>query len=222
MIFVLYLLTVVVINFVDEGDSTNIHGYAGDNVIHNTPIEIIWTVIPTIILLFIALPSFILLYSMDEQFDPTLTLKVIGRQWYWSYEYTDTVNLSASSSYLFNTESDTIFVSNVIFDSYMDQDFEETSLFRLLKVDNDIYLPTHSHIRVLVTSTDVIHSWAVPSLGVKVDACPGRLNQISLYIERVGQFFGQCSELCGLNHAFMPISVVAAPTEIYLHWLSNN
>ena len=103
----------------------------------------------------------------------------------------------------------------------MDQDFEETSIFRLLKVDNDVYLPTHSHLRVLVTSTDVIHSWAIPSLGVKVDACPGRLNQVSIYIERVGQFFGQCSELCGLNHAFMPISIVGVPAEIYLHWLSN-
>jgi len=103
----------------------------------------------------------------------------------------------------------------------MDQDLDETSSYRLLKVDNDIYLPTHSHLRILVTSTDVIHSWAVPSLGVKVDACPGRLNQLSIYIERIGQFFGQCSELCGLNHAFMPISIIGAPTEVYLHWLNN-
>jgi cytochrome c oxidase subunit 2 len=109
-----------------------------------------------------------------------------------------------------------VLASNVIFDAYMDQDFEETSLFRLLKVDNDVVLPTHSHLRVLITSTDVIHSWAVPSLGVKVDACPGRLNQVSIFIERIGQYFGQCSELCGANHAFMPISVVSVPTEVYL------
>jgi cytochrome c oxidase subunit 2 len=113
---------------------------------------------------------------------------VIGRQWYWSYEYTDTLDLA-------NNEIDDydILPINVIFDSYMDQDFDETSAFRLLKVYNDIYLPTYAHLRILVTSTDVIHSWAVPSLVVKVDACPGRLNQISLYIERVGQFFGQFS-----------------------------
>jgi cytochrome c oxidase subunit 2 len=165
----------------------------------------------------IALPSFILLYSMDEQFDPILTLKVIGRQWYWSYEYTDTANLS--NNYPSDTE---VLASNIIFDAYMDQDFEETSLFRLLKTDNDVYLPTHAHLRILITSTDVIHSWAVPSLGIKVDACPGRLNQVSTYIERAGQYFGQCSELCGLNHAFMPISVVATPVEIYLHWITQS
>jgi len=219
MIFVLYLLINVIVEF-GNNSSFNVHGYAGDNVVHNTLIEIVWTVIPTIILLFIALPSFILLYSMDEQFDPALTLKVIGRQWYWSYEYTDTVDLTPAHPYI--KDASIVFSSNVVFDSYMDQDFEETSLFRLLKVDNDVYLPTHSHLRVLVTSTDVIHSWAVPSLGVKVDACPGRLNQLSIYIERVGQFFGQCSELCGLNHSFMPISVVGVPLEVYLHWLDSN
>jgi len=155
---------------------------------------------------------------MDEQFNPTLTLKVIGRQWYWSYEYTDTADLTEAYPLSPGISSDeNVEGSNVIFDAYMDQDFDETSLFRLLKTDNDIYLPTHTHLRVLVTSTDVIHSWAVPSLGVKVDACPGRLNQLSMYIERVGQFFGQCSELCGLNHAFMPISVIAAPLDIYVH-----
>lgn len=223
MVFVLYLLVVVVVQFSDDNKKLNVYGYAGDNITHNTPIEVIWTIIPTIILLFIALPSFILLYSMDEQFDPLLTVKVIGRQWYWSYEYTDTVDLLPISNYYSkNYGTNDLISSNIIFDSYMDQDFEETSIYRLLKVDNDVYLPTHLHLRILVTSTDVIHSWAVPSLGIKVDACPGRLNQVSIYIERVGQFFGQCSELCGLNHAFMPISVIGAPTEIYLHWLSNN
>jgi heme/copper-type cytochrome/quinol oxidase subunit 1/heme/copper-type cytochrome/quinol oxidase subunit 2 len=216
--FVFYLLATVIVYFNDEGIE-DIHGYPNDNIIHNTPIEIIWTIIPTIILLLIALPSFILLYSMDEQFDPSLTLKVIGRQWYWSYEYTDTINFN---TLIFENRLDDTLLNNIIFDSYMDQDFEETSLFRLLKVDNDIYLPTHSHLRVLITSTDVIHSWAVPSLGIKIDACPGRLNQLSIYIERIGQYFGQCSELCGLNHAFMPISIITTPIEIYLHWLLNN
>jgi heme/copper-type cytochrome/quinol oxidase subunit 2 len=153
---------------------------------------------------------------MDEQYDPALTLKVIGRQWYWSYEYTDKIELSIP---LFGDEDDDIYLlEDLTFDAYLDQDFEEMSTYRLLKTDNDIYLPTHSYIRVLVTSSDVIHSWAVPALGVKVDACPGRLNQIMVYIQRAGQFFGQCSELCGLNHAFMPISVLAVPFEVFLDW----
>jgi heme/copper-type cytochrome/quinol oxidase subunit 1/heme/copper-type cytochrome/quinol oxidase subunit 2 len=219
LIFVLYLLAIVIMQFAYQNkEQNNMHGYAGDYVTHNTFIEIIWTIIPTLILLVIALPSFILLYSMDEQFNPILTLKVIGRQWYWSYEYTDVVNLSSND---LNMEK-TILSANVVFDAYMDLDLDETSIFRLLKTDNDIYLPTHSHLRVLITSTDVIHSWAIPSLGVKVDACPGRLNQVSIYLERIGQFFGQCSELCGLNHAFMPISIISTPIEIYLHWLINN
>jgi len=212
IVFVLYLLVVCMIKF-SQNSLTNQYGYAGDDLSHNTVIEVIWTAIPTAILLFIALPSFVLLYSMDEQFDPALTLKVIGRQWYWSYEYTDSAQLLS--------DHDEVLTSNIIFDSYLDQDFDETSIFRLLKTDNDVYLPIQTYLRVLVTSTDVIHSWAVPSLGVKVDACPGRLNQISIYIERAGQFFGQCSELCGLNHAFMPISVVGVPAEIYVHWLST-
>ena len=210
IVFVLYLLVACVIKF-SQNDVNDHYGYAGDDLSHNTIIEVIWTAVPTIILLFIALPSFVLLYSMDEQFDPTLTLKVIGRQWYWSYEYTD-----AESYPKFGEPAEPW--TFAVFDSYLDQDMEETSAFRLLKTDNDVYLPTQTYLRVLVTSTDVIHSWAVPSLGVKVDACPGRLNQISIYIERAGQFFGQCSELCGLNHAFMPISVVGLPADMYTKW----
>lgn len=215
IVFVFYLLVACVVKFSQNGVNDH-YGYAGDDLSHNTTIEVIWTAVPTIILLFIALPSFVLLYSMDEQFDPALTLKVIGRQWYWSYEYTDSVKLPVIGDAI-----DEVVPFNVVFDSYLDQDLEETSVFRLLKTDNDVYLPIQTYLRVLVTSTDVIHSWAVPSLGVKVDACPGRLNQISIYIERAGQFFGQCSELCGLNHAFMPISVVGVPAEIYVHWVST-
>lgn len=215
IVFVLYLLIVAIIHFSQDNNQSSF-GYSGDAITHNTPIEVIWTVIPTIILLFIALPSFILLYSMDEQFDPSVTLKVVGRQWYWSYEYTDSLNLP-----VIDADNSNEVQANIIFDSYLDQDIEETSAFRLLKVDNEVILPIQSYLRVLVTSTDVIHSWAIPSLGVKVDACPGRLNQISIYIERAGQFFGQCSELCGLNHAFMPISVIGTPIEIYLHWIST-
>jgi heme/copper-type cytochrome/quinol oxidase subunit 2 len=149
---------------------------------------------------------------MDDLHTPSLTLKVVGRQWYWSYEY------NAFDDKLDDDQS-SIMSDIVSFDSYMDQDVE-TGVFRLLKTDNDIYLPVHHHVRVLVTSSDVIHSWAVPALGVKVDACPGRLNQISLYVARVGYYFGQCSELCGVNHAFMPISLLAVPTDVYLDWYS--
>ena len=204
-IFVLYLLVAVVVLFSEKENDVR----DTSAVSHHTVLEVIWTVIPTLILVSIAVPSLALLYSMDELQKPTVTLKVIGRQWYWSYEYTDT-NLGF--------ESHDAVVNDVVFDSYMDQDIEDGFL-RLLKTDNDIYLPVRQPVRVLVTSSDVIHSWAVPALGVKVDACPGRLNQVSLFVDRVGYYFGQCSELCGLNHAFMPISLLAVPVEVYLNWL---
>lgn len=210
-IFVLYLLAAIVIMFSENENSTR----NTSAVSHHTVLEIIWTVIPTVILVFVAIPSLALLYSMDELQRPTVTLKVIGRQWYWSYEYSD---IQWSEKFNPSATGPKI-TTNISFDSYMDQDIEDGFL-RLLKTDNDVYLPTHQPIRVLVTSSDVIHSWAVPALGVKVDACPGRLNQVSLFIERVGYYFGQCSELCGLNHAFMPISVLATPLEVYLNWTS--
>lgn len=210
-IFVLYMLVAIVVLFgEDENSARNTSA-----VSHHTVLEIIWTVIPTVILVFIAVPSLALLYSMDELQRPTVTLKVIGRQWYWSYEYSDV----QWGKHFSPSATGPKISSNISFDSYMDQDIEDGFL-RLLKTDNDVYLPTHQPIRVLVTSSDVIHSWAVPALGVKVDACPGRLNQVSLFIERVGYYFGQCSELCGLNHAFMPISVLATPLEVYLNWTS--
>lgn len=205
-IFVLYLLVVIIISFSDFKDNTRNH----TTVSHNTFIEIVWTIIPTIILVFIAIPSLSLLYSMDELHSPSITLKVIGRQWYWSYEYTDWLAPKWSKTQ----------ISDLVFDSYMDQDIE-AGFLRLLQTDNDIYLPVFQHIRILVTSSDVIHSWAIPALGIKIDACPGRLNQASLYITRPGYFFGQCSELCGLNHAFMPISLLAVPFEVYLNWVSE-
>jgi heme/copper-type cytochrome/quinol oxidase subunit 1/heme/copper-type cytochrome/quinol oxidase subunit 2 len=223
VVFVLYLMLQVFINFSANGRHSY-HGYAGDNVTHNTFIEIIWTLVPAAILLSIAFPSFILLYSMDEQYDPALTLKVIGRQWYWSYEYTDSPLMQPDSlDQLVGGLADSLLMpaTYVAFDAYLDQDFEQTSIFRLLIVDNDVYLPNDVWLRILVTSTDVIHSWAVPSLGIKVDACPGRLNQVSVFLDRAGQFFGQCSELCGLNHAFMPISVVSVPEDIYINWFSS-
>lgn len=170
---------------------------------HSNLLEIVWTIIPAIILLFIAIPSFALLYSIDELVDPEITLKVVGHQWYWSYEYSD------------------YFGGGVIaFDSYMlsTSDLIKGS-FRLLEVDNRVVLPVNTHIRVLITAADVLHSWCVPSFGIKVDACPGRVTQASLFIKREGVFYGQCSEICGINHGFMPIVISTISMENYLGWI---
>jgi cytochrome c oxidase subunit 2 len=176
---------------------------AGNNVTHGTVLEIVWTLTPSFILMLIAVPSFSLLYSMDEIIDPTITLKAIGHQWYWSYEYSD-------------------YASEINFDSYMIPT-EELSLgqFRLLEVDNAVVLPTHTHVRVIITAADVLHSWAVPSLGVKLDAVPGRLNQTSVFIKREGVYYGQCSEICGVNHGFMPIAIKAVSMDSYLSWVNS-
>jgi len=172
-------------------------------IIHGTALEIAWTVTPSIILLFIAIPSFALLYSIDEIVDPALTIKAVGHQWYWTYEYSD-------------------YSQNIVFDSYLiPEDDLELGQLRLLEVDNRLVLPIHTHIRVLVTGADVLHSWAVPSLGVKCDAVPGRLNQTSIFLQREGIFYGQCSEICGANHGFMPIVVEAVALDDYVSWISN-
>nr|YP_010429037.1 cytochrome c oxidase subunit II [Limenitis sulpitia]USO21459.1 cytochrome c oxidase subunit 2 [Limenitis sulpitia] len=164
-------------------------------------IELIWTILPAITLIFIALPSLRLLYLLDELNNPLITLKSIGHQWYWSYEYSD-----------FN---------NVEFDSYMIQSIDNLNNFRLLDVDNRIVLPMNNQIRILITATDVIHSWTIPSLGVKVDANPGRLNQTSFFINRPGLFFGQCSEICGANHSFMPIVIESISIKNFINWINN-
>nr|YP_009338598.1 cytochrome c oxidase subunit II [Chloronia mirifica]ANT70535.1 cytochrome c oxidase subunit II [Chloronia mirifica] len=165
-------------------------------------IEIIWTILPAITLIFIALPSLQLLYLLDEISDPAVTFKAIGHQWYWSYEYSD----------FMNTE----------FDSYMIPLNEMTNEnFRLLDVDNRIILPMLSQIRVLVTATDVLHSWAIPALGVKIDGTPGRLNQTSFFINRPGLFYGQCSEICGANHSFMPIVIESVSPKTFINWIKN-
>lgn len=174
-------------------------------ITHGTLIEVVWTVAPSLILMVIAVPSFALLYSIDEVIDPSVTLKVIGHQWFWSYEYSDFSNKLEKT---------------IQFDSYLiaEDDLEKGEL-RLLEVDNRVVLPMKTHIRVLITSSDVLHSWAIPSLGVKMDACPGRLNQVSLFIKREGVFFGQCSELCGVNHGFMPIVIESVSIEKYIKWV---
>ena len=165
-------------------------------------IETIWTIVPAIILIFLALPSLRLLYLTDEVRNPSLTLKAIGHQWYWSYEYTDFTDIEIDS-YIIPTS---------------DLNIGE---YRLLEVDNRVVLPIQIEIRVLVTAADVIHSWTVPALGVKVDAVPGRLNQLGFTINTPGVFYGQCSEICGANHSFIPICIEAVNTKSFTNWITN-
>nr|YP_010946377.1 cytochrome c oxidase subunit II [Balta jinlinorum]WGO57095.1 cytochrome c oxidase subunit II [Balta jinlinorum] len=165
-------------------------------------IETMWTITPAIILIFIAIPSLRLLYLMDEINNPIMTLKTIGHQWYWSYEYSDFLKVE--------------------FDSYMIPINEmNNKSFRLLDVDNRATLPMNVFIRIIITATDVLHSWTIPSLGVKADATPGRLNQSSFLINRPGVFYGQCSEICGANHSFMPIVIESIPTDNFINWISK-
>lgn len=222
---IVWFLFIIVYNFNDE--KTKVFP---NNLTYHKWIEIIWTLIPAVILLIIMVPSFTLLYILDEPRNPVLTLKVLGNQWYWTYEY---------SNFTFNKEVNTDLEGNV-FDSYLISEdvlvneqiynlnfsnifvnlynlnnfnwekyflYTNYGLPRLLVTDKSVILPIKVSIKVLVTSKDVIHSWAIPSLGVKIDATPGRLNQIFMNIDRLGIFYGQCSELCGVNHGFMPIVV---------------
>ncbi len=150
---------------------------------HGSVLEIVWTLIPGVILILIALPSFRLLYLLDDFLEPSITIKVIGSQWYWNYAYGDE-----------------------FFESYLLQDLEP-GVFRLLDTDEYLIIPSNTTIRFLITSTDVIHSWSIPALGIKTDAIPGRINQTSTEIYRPGIYYGQCMELCGIQHAFMPITL---------------
>nr|AAS86765.1 cytochrome oxidase subunit II [Eulemur rufus]AAS86771.1 cytochrome oxidase subunit II [Cheirogaleus major]ACJ36197.1 cytochrome oxidase subunit II [Cheirogaleus crossleyi]ACJ36206.1 cytochrome oxidase subunit II [Cheirogaleus crossleyi]ACJ36207.1 cytochrome oxidase subunit II [Cheirogaleus crossleyi] len=170
------------------------------NTMDAQEVETVWTILPAVILILIALPSLRILYMMDEITTPSLTLKTMGHQWYWSYEYTD--------------------YENLCFDSYMtpSSDLKPGEL-RLLEVDNRVVLPTEMSIRMLISSEDVLHSWTVPSLGVKTDAIPGRLNQATLMTSRPGIYYGQCSEICGANHSFMPIVLELVPLKHFEEWL---
>nr|BBC54654.1 cytochrome oxidase subunit-2 [Onychostoma barbatulum] len=171
-------------------------------ILDSQEIEIVWTILPAVILVMIALPSLRILYLMDEINDPHLTIKAMGHQWYWSYEYTDYENLS--------------------FDAYMmsTQDLSPGQ-FRLLETDHRTVIPVESPIRILVSAEDVLHSWAVPSMGVKMDAVPGRLNQTTLLASRPGVYYGQCSEICGANHSFMPIVIEAVPLPHFETWSAH-
>lgn len=170
---------------------------------HGTILEIIWTITPALILIAIAFPSFKLLYLMDSVIDPAITIKAIGYQWYWGYEYGD-------------------YETPITFDSFMvPTDELEVGQFRLLEVDNRVIIPVDTRIRLVVSSADVIHSFAVPSLGLKIDAIPGRLNMTSFLVDREGTFFGQCSELCGSSHGFMPIVIEAVSLDKYIAWVDS-
>nr|YP_009653041.1 cytochrome c oxidase subunit 2 [Laccaria bicolor]QCG70099.1 cytochrome c oxidase subunit 2 [Laccaria bicolor] len=183
------------------------HPIAHKYLTHGTVLELIWTITPALILIAIAFPSFRLLYLMDEVISPTLTIKVVGHQWYWSYEYSDFITDSGES---------------IDFDSYMIPESDlELGQFRLLDVDNKLIIPVDCHIRLIITGSDVLHSFSVPSLGLKLDAVPGRLNQVSFLAERAGTFYGQCSEICGVWHGFMPIVVEAVSSPDFLVWIDS-
>nr|YP_009509554.1 cytochrome c oxidase subunit II [Tubuca polita]AUN44971.1 cytochrome c oxidase subunit 2 [Tubuca polita] len=196
------IVLVLIVAFVGYMMSTLFfNSFINRYMLENQPIEVIWTSIPALILIFIALPSLRLLYLLDEVNSPSLTLKTIGHQWYWSYEYSDFLHLE--------------------FDSYMTPTNElSDSGFRLLDVDNRTVLPMNTQVRILISAADVIHSWTVPSLGVKADAIPGRLNQTSFLINRPGLLYGQCSEICGANHSFMPIVIESVSIDSFLNWIS--
>ena len=168
---------------------------------HNTLVEVLWTLIPCLILIVMAVPSFKVLYSQDTIPKADVTIKAIGYQWYWGYEYPD---------------------ENIIFDSYMvdEKDLKENQP-RLLTVDNEIFVPVNKVIKVMITANDVLHAWALPSFGVKRDAIPGRINETWFKADRTGTFYGQCSELCGIKHAFMPITVNVVSENEYNQWLEE-
>nr|YP_010610944.1 cytochrome c oxidase subunit II [Boiga kraepelini]WAP91778.1 cytochrome c oxidase subunit II [Boiga kraepelini] len=194
------LMTMVITTFTLTATTTTLT--------HNDPteeveqLEAAWTIAPIMILILTALPSVRSLYLMEEVFNPYLTIKTTGHQWYWNYEYSDETQIS--------------------FDSYMIQtkDLENGST-RLLEADHRMIMPAGLQTRIVVTAEDVLHSWTIPSLGVKVDAVPGRLNQLPLATSRVGVFYGQCSEICGANHSFMPIAVESIPLNQFEQWLTS-
>lgn len=169
---------------------------------HNTLLEVVWTAVPVLILVIIAIPSFRLLYYSDVIPETEMTIKATGRQWYWSYEYPDHDNFT--------------------FDAFMLPDDElEPGMLRLLETDNRVVVPTGTNIKIQVTASDVLHSWAMPSLGIKIDAVPGRLNETWIHINEPGVYYGQCSEICGVMHGFMPITIEAVPPEQFNVWVEE-
>ena len=201
MVSVSWVLARATNGFLEEKNSVPV------NIVHASTLEVVWTIVPGLVLMVIAIPSFALLYAADELVDPAMTIKVVGHQWYWSYEYSDYETNDGDS---------------LNFDSYIVQEDDLTiGSLRLLEVDNRVVVPTNTHVRVIVTAADVLHCWAVPSFGFKIDACPGRLNQSSIFVQREGVYYGQCSEICGVNHGFMPIVVEAVSLDNYVSWISS-
>lgn len=197
---VTYILWVIVKDFPKNA-------FAYKYIKHGQTLEIIWTIFPAVVLLLIAFPSFILLYLCDEVLTPAMTIKVIGLQWYWKYEYSDFVSETGET---------------IEFESYViPEDMLEEGQLRLLDTDTSIIVPVDTHVRFIVTANDVIHCFAIPSLGIKVDATPGRLNQVSALIQRTGVFYGQCSELCGVNHGLMPIKLECVSISDFIEWLGE-
>jgi cytochrome c oxidase subunit 2 len=192
------IISIVGFNLFSTIFNTNIDQY----IIESQELELFWTIVPRFILIFIGLPSIRLLYILDEVYNPSITIKTVAHQWYWSYEYSD-----------FN---------NIEFDSYIIPSNEiNNNIFRLLDVDNRTVVPFNSQIRTLITAGDVLHSWTIPSIGVKADAVPGRLNQINFYSNRPGLYFGQCSEICGANHSFMPIVIERVTPKNFISWVKK-
>jgi cytochrome c oxidase subunit 2 len=198
IVILILIITFVTYMFGYVSVSPYIDKYTVDSHI----LETVWTVVPMFILLFIAFPSLYLLYLIEEVSKPSLSVKVVGHQWYWEYQY--------SNSWF-----------NHSFDSYIVQELRDAPLFYNLDVDNRLVLPTLANILFLITSADVLHSWTVPTLGIKVDACPGRLNIVRLYIDRPGTFYGQCSEICGVNHSFMPIVIKGVSVDKFSSWIAS-
>ena len=194
-LFVLGLLLYVMWRFRESKNPTP------TRTTHNTTVEVLWTVIPVVILVLIAIPSFKLLYYSDTIPKADLTVKAIGHQWYWSYEYPDHGNFTFDATIL------------------ADDELKEGQP-RLLEVDNRIVVPVNKVVRVQVTADDVLHAWAVPAFGVKTDGVPGRLNEVWFKAERTGVYYGQCSELCGVNHGFMPIRVDVVTAQEFNAWIS--
>ena len=206
VVFIAWLLAYTIYYF------TEFNNRYDSKFVHSKELEIVWTTIPALILLILSTPSFTLLYAMDEISEPELSLKILGHQWFWSYEISDFNSCQKQEQSL----------KYVCYMMVLDGlPKTKQGYFRLLETNKRVILPTNTHLRLLVSAADVLHSWTVPSFGLKVDACPGRLNQLNLFIKRVGVFFGQCSEICGVNHGFMPICVEAVPLDDYVEWIST-
>ncbi len=195
-LFVLFLLFYVSFRFSAKRNPTP------STTTHNTILEVLWTALPVVILVVIAIPSFKLLYKQEKSDTYDMTVKVIGHQWYWEYEYPDH--------------------GNFYFESYMiqDEDLQEGDL-RLLTVDNPLVIPANKNVQILITAGDVLHSWAVPSMGIKTDAVPGRLNETWVNVKEPGIYRGQCSEICGTRHGFMPVVVKVLPENEFMAWVNE-